>query len=357
MKRFLIFLLTALLFLSFIGTGYFLYLKAVKPDELHKVSQPFYADITRKTVASGAITPRKEIDMKSQVSGVVEKLYAQPGDQVTSGQILARIKIIPDVVMLNNAEMRLKAAMINFKNAEKEHQRQKQLFDDKVIAEQDYLRFYLDFQLQQQELEAAENNLELIREGASLKAGTASNIVISTASGMVLDMPVKEGSFVIESNTFNEGTTIATVADMSDLIFEGNVDESEVGKLQEGMVLNLLIGALDREGITALLEYISPKGQELEGAIQFEIRAAVKLPEDIFLRAGYSANAEIILDQRQSVLAVNEADIITEKGKVFVEIERSIQQFARKEIKTGLSDGINIEIIEGLSVNDRIKSR
>ncbi|MCC5932228.1 MAG: efflux RND transporter periplasmic adaptor subunit [Cyclobacteriaceae bacterium] len=357
MKKVFIFLLVTTLILSFIGTGYFLYLKAVKPAEIHKVVQPFYTDITRKTVASGTITPRKEIDMKSQVSGVVEKLYAQPGDQVKSGQILARIKIIPDVVMLNNAEMRLKAAVINFTNAEKEYQRQKLLFDDKVISEQDFLRFFLDYQLQQQELEAAENNLELIREGASLKAGTASNVVISTASGMVLDMPVKEGSFVIESNTFNEGTTIATVADMGDLIFEGNVDESEVGKLLEGMTLNLIIGALDREGITAELEYISPKGVELEGSIQFEIRAAVQLPDDIFLRAGYSANAEIILDQRQNVLAVNESDIITDKGKVFVEIEKGYQQFSRKEIKTGLSDGINIEILDGLIDADKIKSR
>jgi HlyD family secretion protein len=194
-----------------------------------------------------------------------------------------------------------------------------------------------------------------VREGASKKSGTVSNLVRSTAEGMVLDVPVKEGTFVIETNTFNEGTTIANVADMSDIIFEGKVDESEVGKIKEGMNLDLKIGALQEERITANLEYISPKGVEEDGAIQFEIKAAVKLKEDVFLRAGYSANADIVLENRDSVLAVKESNVIFEDDKAFVELEVGEQAYEKKEIQTGLSDGINIEVMSGLTNDQKIK--
>jgi HlyD family secretion protein len=261
------------------------------------------------------------------------------------------------VVMLNNAEMRLKSAIINFKNAQQELDRQKKLYDEKVVSQQDYNQYLLDYQLRNQEVEAAENNLELVKEGASKKSGAVSNIVRSTAQGMVLDVPVKEGSFVIETNTFNDGTTIASVADMSDIIFEGKVDESEVGKISEGMNLDLKIGALQDERISAELEYISPKGVETDGAIQFEIKAAVALQEDVFLRAGYSANADIVLESRDSVLAIKESNVLFEDEKSYVEIETGEQQFEKKEVELGLSDGINIEVVSGLADDQKIKKQ
>ncbi|MCG8306389.1 MAG: efflux RND transporter periplasmic adaptor subunit [Cytophagales bacterium] len=348
--------LVALVFVaSFIAVGYVLIKKSIRPDEVFESASPFYADIVSKTVATGSITPRKEIDLKSQVSGVVETLYVEAGDIVGNNDIIAKIKIIPDVVMLNNAEMRLKAALINFKNAHTEMERQNQLYAENVISELEYNRHKLEYQLRQQEVEAAENNLELIKEGASKNTGTVSNVVRSTAEGMVIDVPVKEGSFVIESNTFNEGTTIATVANMKDIIFEGKVDESEVGKIHEGMMLDLKIGALQEEKIRAELEYISPKGIEEDGAIQFEIKAAVNLKSDLFLRAGYSANADIVLDRRDSVLAIKESDIYFDADKIFVDVVAGEQEYRKTEIKTGLSDGINIEILEGLDANQKIK--
>jgi len=357
MKKVFGILLVIIFVASFIGVGYILISKSLKPATVYESGTPFYTDIVKKTVATGAITPRKEIDLKSQVSGVVEKLYVEAGELVKNNDLIAKIKIIPDVVMLNNAEMRLKTAIINFKNAQTELDRQKNLFDEKVISEQDYNQWLLEYRLREQEVEAAENNLELVKEGASKKSGAVSNLVRSTAEGMVLDVPVKEGTFVIETNTFNDGTTIATVADMSDLIFEGRVDESEVGKIREGMNLDLKIGALQEEEITAALEYISPKGVEEDGAIQFEIKAAVKLESEVFLRAGYSANADIVLESRDSVMAVKESDLLFEDEKAFVELETGEQQFEKREIETGLSDGINIEVLSGISEDQKIKKQ
>lgn len=348
-------LVALILIASFFGVGYILIKKSIKPDEVFESSSPFYTDIIRKTVATGSITPRREIELKSQVSGVVETLYVEAGDLVKQNDIIARIKIIPNVVMLNNAEMRLKTALINFKNANLEMNRQNELFAEHVISEQDYNRYKLEFQLAQQEVEAAENNVELVKEGASKNTGTVSNIVRSTAGGMVIDVPVKEGSFVIESNTFNEGTTISSVANMKDLIFEGKVDESEVGKIKEGMVLDLKIGALQDEKIKADLEYISPKGIDVNGAIQFEIKAAVKLKSNIFLRAGYSANADIVLEKKDSVLAIKESDIYFENERIFIDVETGEQEFKKTEIQTGLSDGINIEILSGVVASQNVK--
>ena len=355
MKRFFGIVLVLILVASFFGVGYILVKKSMKPTEVFSTEKPFYTDIVNKTVATGSITPRKEIELKSQVSGVVEKLYVEAGDIVNNNDIIAKIKIIPNVVMLNNAEMRLKSALINFKNAHSEIKRQEKLYSEDVISEQDYNQYLLEYELRKQEVEAAENNLELVKEGASKNTGTVSNIVRSTAGGMLIDVPVKEGSFVIESNTFNEGTTIGTVANMKDIIFEGKVDESEVGKIKEGMNLDLKIGALQDEKISAELEYISPKGIEENGAIQFEIKAAVNLKENLFLRAGYSANADIVLQKKDSVLAVKERNLLFEKGSIFVEVEIGVQLFRKQKLEIGLSDGINVEVLSGITANQKIK--
>ncbi len=356
MRTFLIILVVIVLIGSFVGGGYYLYQKSEEKPVVYETQKPFYSDVVKKTVATGSIIPRKEIEIKSQVSGVVEKLFVEAGEQVKTGQIIARIKIIPNVVALNNAEANLKTAVINFKNAEKELKRQQDLFDQKVISEFDYNQFLLDYNLRKQQVEAAENNLDLIKEGAAKKSGNVSNIVKSTVDGMILDIPVKEGNFVIETNTFNDGTTIAFVANMNEMIFEGNVDETEVGKIKEGMDLILKIGALENESFIAKLEYISPKGLEEEGAIQFQIRAAVTLEEGKFLRAGYSANADIVLDKRDSVLVVPERVLTFKEGKTFVEIQTGEQQFKEQAVKVGLSDGINIEVLDGIAPEDQLKA-
>jgi HlyD family secretion protein len=347
------------LILLVIGTlaflGYYVFSKSEQSDQVFETDSTFVMDIERKTVATGAINPRKEVEIKSQVSGVVQKLFVEAGDIVKTGDLIAKIQIIPDVVALNNAEARLKEATINLKNSETELERQKSLFDEKVISEMDYNQFLLTYNLNKQAVEAAENNLDLIKEGAARKSGAVSNLVRSTVDGMVLDVPVKEGNFVIETNTFNDGTTIASVADMKEMIFEGKVDEAEVGKLREGMGLQLQVGALDSVKFDAQLEYISPKGIEEEGAIQFEVRAAIELREDYFLRAGYSANADIVLETKTDVLALKESNLIFEEDKIYVELMTHEQQFEKTEVKTGISDGINIEILEGLNENSRVK--
>lgn len=348
-----------ILVLAIVGTlvflGYYVFSKSENTQEVFETDSTFIMDIERKTVATGAINPRKEVEIKSQVSGVVQKLFVQPGDRVIAGQLIARIQIIPDVVALNNAQARYKQAQINFKNSEQEYERQQKLFTEKVISQVDFNQQALSYNLSKQELEAAENNLDLIKEGSTKNAGTVSNLVKSTVAGMILDVPVKEGNFVIESNTFNDGTTIASIADMKEMIFEGKVDEAEVGKLKEGMPLELLVGALDTVKFDAKLEYISPKGVEEEGAIQFEVRAAVQLRDDNFLRAGYSANADIVLERRSDILAVRESNLIFEDDKIYVELMKGEQQFEKIEIKTGLSDGVNIEVLEGLDKDSKVK--
>ncbi|MFA0963927.1 efflux RND transporter periplasmic adaptor subunit [Roseivirga sp. BDSF3-8] len=355
MKKVIYTILIMCIVVLFVGTGVFLFKKSVEKPEVFETSVPFRTDIVLKTVATGSIKPRKEVAVKSQVSGVVEKIYVEAGQVVKQNELLAKIRIIPNMVNVNRAQSELNQAEINYRNAKREMDRQKGLFDKKIISEVEYRRFELDFKLADESLKAAQNNLQLVREGASRQSGQVSNEVRATSSGMVLDVPVEEGSFVIESNTFNEGTTIVSIADMSDMVFEGTVDESEVGKIKEGMELLMKIGAIENEPFTATLEYISPKGLEEEGAIKFEIRAAVNLKEGQFIRAGYSANADIVLDKRTNVLAVKESNLLMEENQVFVEIHEGDQNFTRKEIKTGMSDGINIEVLEGLEEETEIK--
>jgi HlyD family secretion protein len=355
MKKILTIFIVLVIVSSFVGTGFFLYQKSAEEPVVYQTDSLFVTSIVKKTVATGSITPKREIDLKSQVSGVVEKLYVEAGELVEEGQLIAKIRIIPNVVEVNNAEARVKNLRITFKNAEKELARQKRLYEQKVISEFEYNRFVLDFNIAKQDLDAALNNLELVKEGASKKANTVSNEVRSTAKGMVLDVPVKEGASVIERNTFSEGTIIATVADLNEMIFEGKVDESEVGKLKEDMDIELTIGALDTERFKATLQFISPKGQIEEGAIKFPIKAEVKLKENAFLRAGYSANADIVLDKRDNVLAIKESNLIFEEDKIFVEVQSAPQKFEKREISTGLSDGINIEVLKGLEKTDLVK--
>lgn len=341
----------------FAWTLYFLYQKSEKPPVVFQTVTPFDTTIVKKTVATGSIIPRREVNMKSQVSGIIEKLYVIAGDEIKQGDIIARIKIIPNMVNLSGAENRRNQAKIAYDNAKIDYDRNEGLFKYKVIAKADFQAFELKLSTAKEEMTAAENNLQIIKEGVTRSAGSATNTLIrSTITGMVLDVPNKEGSSVIESNTFNEGTTIASVADMGEMIFEGKVDESEVGKIKSGMELLLTIGAIDMESFKAKLEYIAPKGVTENGAIQFLIRAALtKSQGGSFLRAGYSANADIILDRKENVLAIPETVLQFEKDKTFVEIETSPNVFEKKIIKTGLSDGVNIEVLDVIKKGDKIK--
>lgn len=355
MKKAFLISLGLLFLVAFVGTGVFLYKKSQQKPVIFKTAQAETRDIIRKTIATGKIVPRKEVEIKSQVSGVVDQVYVEAGEYIEKNALIAKIQIIPNVERLNAAESRLQSATISFEDAARELQRQKQLFEDQLISEAEYRKYLLEFNLKQEAVSSAESNLAIIREGASKKAGQVSNLVHATLSGTILDIPVKEGHFITETNTFNAGTTIATIANMQDLIFEGTVDESEVGKIAEGMELVLNIGALETEQFTAELEYISPKGVDDQGTIKFEIRAAVKLKDDRFLRAGYSANADIVLDRREQVLALNERFLQFDDKTPYVEVETTPQTFERRDIETGLSDGIFIEILSGLSLTDKIK--
>jgi HlyD family secretion protein len=339
------------------GTIYFLYTKSKKVPEVYETKNPFVTNVVRKTVATGSVVPRKEIEIVPQVSGIIDELYIVAGDFVKKDQVIAKIKIIPDMVNLNNAENRLNRAKLSADDAKIDYDRQQKLFDQKVISYEEYKNAKVGYDAAREELSAAENNLELIKNGVTKKATTTTNTLVrATVNGMVLDVPIKEGNSVIQSNTFNNGTTICTVADMKDMIFKGKVDETEVGKIKEGMNIELEIGAIEKDKFGAILEYIAPKGKEENGAIQFEIKANVVLKENQFIRAGYSANANIVLEKKDSVLVIPEGLLKFEKDSAFVEVETATpQKFEKRMVKTGISDGLNIEVTEGLSKTDKVK--
>lgn len=354
-KFFKIFILVVVLG-AFVFTIYFLYNKSQAKPVVFETSTPIVTNIVKKTVATGTVVPRKEIEIKPKVSGIIEDLYVEEGNIIHKGDLIAKVRIIPNMVSLNNAESRVNRAKIALENAEINYKRQKDLYEQNVVPISDFESYELQFQNAKEELVTAENNLELIKEGQTKNAGETTNTLItSTIDGMILDIPVEIGNSVIESNTFNDGTTVAVVADMGEMVFEGKLDESEVGKIKEGMDLILTIGAINDVSFNAKLEHISPKGIEENGAIQFEIKAAVKLIDTVFVRAGYSANADIVLDKRDSVMAISEALLQFENDSAYVEIETEPQTFEKRYIETGLSDGINIEILSGLTKDDKIK--
>ncbi len=356
MKKILSILAAVVVLCLFAGTVYFLWAKSQKPDTIYQTESPKKATIIKKAVATGSVVPRQEVEIKPRVSGIVEAISVEPGQRVKEGDLIARIRLVPDMVNLNNAQNRMARAQIGFESAKKDYARNKALNADGIISQAAFQPFESAYQSAETEREAAHDNLDLIQKGILRSAGNASNTLVrSTITGTVLEMPVEVGHSVIETNTFNAGTTIATVADMEDMIFEGRVDESEVGKLQVGMALLLTIGAVEGRQLEATLEHIAPKGVEQEGAIQFQIRAALKPQTEILIRANYSANADIVLDRRDEVLAINESLLQFEDDKKFVEVEISPQQFERREIQTGLSDGIQIEIVSGVSETDKIK--
>ncbi len=358
-KFFKIFIGIALLGL-FGWTFYFLYSKSKPKPVAYTTELPYTTTIVKKTVASGTVAPEKEVEIKSIVSGILEEIFVEAGQHVKKGDIIARVRIIPNMINLNSAEDRLSKSKIAFENAKINYERLKALLDQKVIALSELQQSELTYKTAQEEMNTAQDNLQLVRDGISKRMGNATNTLIKTTiSGMVLDVPFKVGKNVIESNNFNDGTTIASIAEMDKMQFTGKIDESEVGKIRKGMDLLVTIGAIEGDTFRAVLDYISPKGKTLDkdgrGAIQFEIKARVMLKENQFIRAGYSANADIVLEKKNNVFAIKESLIQYKTDTVMVEVEKAKDVFEKRMIKTGISDGINTEIISGIAKGEKIK--
>lgn len=358
-KKILRIVLLSVVGAAVIGTFYFLWKKAQPVITVYEIVTPANDTIQTKTVATGSVEPRYEVLIKPQISGIISELTKEAGQMVKEGEIIAKIKVIPEMVQLNSAESRVNVANITLLQVEEVYQRDEQLYKNGVISKEDFDASKANYLKAKEEYANAQSALEIIRDGIAKNSKVASTTQIrSTITGMILDVPVKVGNSVIQSNNFNDGTTIATVANMNDMIFRGNVDETEIGRINEGMPIKLTVGAMESATFDAVLEYVSPKGVEKNGAIQFEIKAAVTIPDQTFIRAGYSANAEIVLKRAENVLAIPESCVEFSGDSAFVQIltqETPEQKFEKKYVKTGLSDGIKIQITEGLTITDKIR--
>lgn len=358
MKKFFKIFLLILVAAIFIGTFGFLYLKSKPVEKKYEMISPVIADIEKSTVATGKVEPRDEVLIKPQISGIIAEVYKEAGQPVRKGEVIAKVKVIPEMGQLNTAENRVRLAVINHRQATKEYDRMKKLFEDELISKEDFEKSEVAMLQAREEEENAKDALDIVKDGITKKSALMSNTMIrSTIDGLILDIPIKEGNSVILSNTFNEGTTIATVANMNDLIFLGKIDETEVGRVREGMLIKLTVGALQSMTFDATLEYISPKAKEENGANLFEIKAAITVPDSVYIRSGYSANAEIVLDRASKVLTVPESTVEFIKDSTFVYVATdSIQQkFERKRVTLGISDGIKIEVKEGLGPRDKVR--
>jgi len=358
-KRIMRTILLSLVGLAVIGTFYFLWKKAQPVVTQYEIVTPEQGTVETKAVATGNVEPRYEVLIKPQISGIIATLSKEAGQMITSGEIIATIKVIPEMVQLNSAESRVKMAEISLKQVEETFNRDNALHKQGVISNEEFNVSNANYLKAKEELTNAQNALEIIRDGISKNSNMSSTTQIrSTITGMILDIPVKVGNSVIQSNNFNDGTTIASVANMKDMIFRGTVDETEIGRIREGMPITLTIGALESEKFDATLEYVSPKGVEKNGSIQFEIKAAIAIPDSSFIRAGYSANAEIVLKRAVDVLTIPESTVEFHGDSTFVQLvkqETPTQIFEKHPIKIGLSDGIKIEIKEGLTATDKIR--
>ena len=345
--------------LAVVGTFVFLWKKAQPEVIEYEIVTPERGTVETKTVATGNVEPRYEILIKPQISGIISEVLKEAGQRVTEGEIIAKVKVIPEMGQLNSAESRVNVARISLDQVESTHRRDEQLFKQGILTAEEFDVSKANYRKAKEELANAQSSLEIVRDGISRNSRSSSTTQIrSTITGMILNVPIKVGNSVIQSNSFNDGTTIASVANMNDMIFRGNVDETEIGKIREGMPIKLTVGALGTRTFDAVLEYVSPKGEEKNGAIQFEIKAAVSLPDTSFVRAGYSANAEIVLERAENVLTIPESTVEFHGDTAFVQVvkqEKPKQIFEKRLIKTGLSDGIKIEVKEGLTEKDKIR--
>jgi HlyD family secretion protein len=343
----------------FLGTFLFLWNNS-RPQQLqYELIIPEMRTIQKKIIITGKMSPRNEIALKPQISGIIIAIYKEAGQEVKEGEAIAKIKVIPDIAQLNNAELQLNMAQINFEQQETEFERNSRLYKSGVLSKEEFEKAEVANKKAKEELKSAKENLEIIKSGISSSTAQYSNTIIkSTVTGMILNIPVKVGNSVIQTNNYNEGTTIATIANMHDMIFIGKVDETEIGKIKEGNEVNLLIGAMQGVTSMAVLEYISPQGVLENGATTFEIKAAVKNKANILIRSGYSANGEIIVEQKDSVLSIPESALDLTRDSTFVHVlktEKPLQLFEKKPIEIGLSDGIYIEVTKGLTLKDKIR--
>lgn len=323
----------------------------------YETKKPFISNIEKKTVATGKVIPEDEIEIKPQISGIIDKIYVEEGAKVQSGDLIAVIKVVPNEQSLNQANGRVRNAEIALNNTKIEYDRNKTLFDRGVISSQAFNNLQLQYDQAKQELENAQADYQIIRKGSVGGSSSANTNIRATVTGTILEIPVEEGDQVIQSNNFNDGTTIATIADLGKMIFEGLVDEGEVGKLQLGMPLDISLGAIENQKFSAKLRFIAPKGVEESGAVQFKIEGDVDVSGDFLVRAGYSANASLVLEKRDSVMVIPEAllQFDNETDKPYVEVAVGDQKFERKDVTIGISDGINVEILSGITKDDEVK--
>jgi len=352
--------ITILIFIAlvFFGALYYLYAKNQQAPVVFKTDKAEIKTIVKNTIATGNIVPDEEVLIKPNISGIIEAVYIKAGQNIKAGDLIAKIKVVANVSNLSNTQNQLQSSKIELDNQEKLHQRQKTLFDKGVISANDFDAAQLAYNNAKQNYNAARRSLDIVKTGTTSGLGGYANTLIrSTVNGMVLDVPVKVGNQVIESNNFNEGTTIASVADVGRMIFVGKIDESEVGKIKEKLPIEITVGAIENKKFDAILQYIAPKGVTENGAIQFEIKASLENRDDTFIRAGLSANASIILEKADKVLALKEALIQFDKKTQlpYVEVETSSQKFVRKDLVLGVSDGIYVEIKKGITASDKIK--
>ncbi|MBT8308452.1 MAG: efflux RND transporter periplasmic adaptor subunit [Maribacter sp.] len=358
MKKSVTIIILLVIVIAFGGSLYYLYQKNAEDPIVYETEQATKQTIVKKAVATGSILPLEEVLIKPNISGVIEEVFVEGGDFVKSGDLLARIKVVPNLNALNDARNSIDEARIALEDQKRNLDRQKGLFDKGVVSKVDLETAQVSFDQSQQAYRAANKRYDIVKTGTTRGFGNSANTMIrATVSGMVLDVPVEVGNQVIESNNFNEGTTIAAIADVDKMIFEGKVDESEVGKITEDLPLEITVGAIENKVFDAVLDYIAPKGEEENGAIQFEIKGTLKKQDSVFIRAGLSANASIILGRADSVLAVKEAlvQFDDKTKKPFVEIEKGEQDFERKDVELGISDGIFVEIKSGITAEDKIK--
>lgn len=352
--------IVALIVLAILGTFYSLWKKSRPEIEVFNLVKTETTTIVKQTVATGKVEPRDEVNIVPQIAGIVSELLKEAGDKVEKDEIIAKIKVVPDISQLNNAETQVENARLSLKLATQDYERVSQLYKQGVATLEEYQKSENSYNSAQRSYDSAKNTLDIVKNGVTSKyASYSNNNIKSTITGTILSVPVKVGNSVIQANTMNAGTTIATVADMSDMLFIGNIDETEVGSLKEGMQLSVTIGAIKDRKFDAVLEYISPKSTENNGAILFEIKAAVNVQGDAYVRAGYSANAEITLEKAEDIMAIPESVVMFENGDPYVMVytgsKGEMQNFERRDVKLGLSDGINIQVLEGLDGTEEIK--
>ena len=360
MKKFFKILLWVVIGIVFIGTFVFLFLNSKPKVTTYALVSPTDTSIERTTVLTGKIEPRDEIDIKPQISGIISEINVEPGDMVHAGDVIARIKVIPEASSLSSAQSRVENSKIALDDATAKYERNKALYEKKIISREEFETSETSWKQARREVEAANDAYMIVRDGVSKYNASESNTMVrATIDGLILDVPVKVGSSVIQANTFNDGTTVATIADMNNLIFKGKVDETEVGLLAPGMPTTITIGALDGVTPEATIEYIAPKSTEENGSNTFEVKAAIVVPDSVRLRAGYSANAAVTLQRAADVMSVPEGVIEWQGDSTFVYVLTSgdapKQTFDRKSITTGLSDGVNIEVKSGLDASARLR--